>query len=79
MPSFFLDLQSGRGRTEVEWLNGAIVRAGAGVGVPTPVNAALTATLVRLARENAQRTTFRRNPSALLQEVEHAKARTNSQ
>ncbi len=78
MPSFYLDLQSGRGRTEVEWLNGAIVRAGAGAGFRTPVNAALTETLVRLARENARRAEFQRNPTALLQEVERVKARSNT-
>jgi len=78
MPSFYLDLQSGRGRTEVDWLNGAIVRAGAGVGVATPINAALTATLMRLAGESSQHAAYRRNPSALLREVERARAHAST-
>lgn len=40
MPSLWYDLA--RGRTEVAYLNGAVVRWGAAVGVPTPVNALLT-------------------------------------
>jgi 2-dehydropantoate 2-reductase len=38
-PSLQLDLA--RGRSEIEWLNGAVARAGASLGVPTPVNRAL--------------------------------------
>ncbi|MBI3395018.1 MAG: ketopantoate reductase family protein [Spirochaetia bacterium] len=37
MPSMLQDLQRGH-RTEVDWINGAIVRMGREVGVPTPVN-----------------------------------------
>jgi 2-dehydropantoate 2-reductase len=38
MPSFHIDLHSGRGKSEVEWLNGAVVRYGEKSGVPAPVN-----------------------------------------
>ena len=48
MPSFHIDLHSGRGQSEVDWLNGAVVRFGAQVGVPTPVNRLLNDTLLRL-------------------------------
>lgn len=41
MPSVYLDLIKGRGRTEVPWLNGAVVRHGQRLGIPTPVNATL--------------------------------------
>ncbi len=41
MPSVYLDLARGRGRTEVPWLNGAVARHGRNLGVPVPVNAAL--------------------------------------
>jgi len=41
MPSVYLDLQRGRGQTEVPWLNGAVFRRGQEVGVPAPVNQTL--------------------------------------
>ncbi len=41
MPSIYLDLERGRGKTEVPWLNGAVARYGRQVRVPTPVNIAL--------------------------------------
>ena len=66
MPSFHIDLHSGRGQTEVRFLNGAVARYGEQVGVPTPVNRVLTDTLEALSAgtENVER--FRRNPGALL-------------
>lgn len=38
MPSFHVDLHSGRGKSEVGYLNGAVVRYGQKTGVHTPVN-----------------------------------------
>ncbi|MDO9301750.1 MAG: 2-dehydropantoate 2-reductase N-terminal domain-containing protein, partial [Anaerolineales bacterium] len=38
MPSFHIDLYSGRGKSEVEYLHGAVVREGKKYNVPTPVN-----------------------------------------
>jgi len=72
MPSFYLDMQSGRGRTEVDWLNGAVVRAGIRLGVSTPVNAALTAVLLRISRDSQERECFRAHPSRLLAEIQSA-------
>lgn len=66
MPSFHIDLHSGRGRSEVEYLNGAVVRHGAQVGVLTPVNEALTRTLTALTEGSDDLERFRRNPEALL-------------
>ena len=66
MPSFHVDLYGGRGRTEVHWLNGAVVRHGAEVGVPTPVNAVLTETLESLTEGRIPLDTFKKNPDALL-------------
>lgn len=66
MPSFHIDLHSGRGQTEVQFLNGAVVRHGALVGVPTPVNALLTETLEALTSGIESKETFRKNPDALL-------------
>ncbi|NOY99110.1 MAG: 2-dehydropantoate 2-reductase, partial [Chloroflexi bacterium] len=50
MPSFHIDLHSGRGKSEVDYLNGAVVRAGEKAGVPAPVNKLLTETLLALTR-----------------------------
>ena len=66
MPSLWEDLEHGRTRSEVEVLNGAVVREGARVGVRTPVNAALTEVLLALASGRRDRSEFRRKPDALL-------------
>lgn len=66
MPSFHIDLHSGRGRTEVRYLNGAVVRYGAEHGVPTPVNTVLTETLEALSSGEQSIETYRHNPDALL-------------
>jgi 2-dehydropantoate 2-reductase len=66
MPSFHIDLHSGRGQTEVRFLNGAVVRYGADHGVPTPVNAVLTETLEALSSGDQSVETYRHNPEALL-------------
>ena len=66
MPSFHIDLHSGRGRSEVEWLNGAVVRYGKKTGVPTPVNQMLTETLMRLTRGEIALAEFNRQPEKLL-------------
>lgn len=49
MPSFHIDLYHGAKNSEVEFLNGAVVRAAAELGIDTPINQKLTETLVRMA------------------------------
>ncbi len=66
MPSFHIDLYSGRGKSEVDWLNGAIVRFGEKAGVPTPVNKVLTKTLQDLTRGAIPLETYTRQPDKLL-------------
>jgi 2-dehydropantoate 2-reductase len=66
MPSFHIDLYSGRGRSEVEWLNGTIVRYGENAGVPTPINKVLTDTLQALTKGELPLGTFNRQPEKLL-------------
>lgn len=66
MPSFHIDLHSGRGRSEVEWLNGAVVRYGEKAGLPTPVNRILTETLLALTRGEVPLGEFSRQPEKLL-------------
>jgi 2-dehydropantoate 2-reductase len=65
-PSLGQDLERGRAQSEVEVLNGAVAREGSKLGVPTPVNAALTAVLQGLAGGRLDREGFRHHPDALL-------------
>lgn len=67
MPSFHIDLHSGRGVSEVTYLNGAVVRAGEKNGVPTPANRLLTSTLEDLVKGNMPLSAFRGRPERLLQ------------
>lgn len=66
MPSFYIDLHSGRGKSEVEYLHGAVVRAGEKFGVPTPVNKVLTETLMALTRREIPLEEFAHQPEKLL-------------
>jgi 2-dehydropantoate 2-reductase len=66
MPSFHIDLYSGRGKSEVEWLNGAIVRYGEKVGLETPVNRLLTETLQALTLGKLPLETFSGKPEKFL-------------
>lgn len=66
MPSFHIDLHSGRGKSEVEYLNGAVVRHGQALGVPTPVNRLLTETLTAITSGELSKEIFARQPKRLL-------------
>jgi 2-dehydropantoate 2-reductase len=66
MPSFHIDLHSGRSKSEVEFLHGAIVRAGEKVNVPTPVNKVLTETLLKLTNREIPLEEFAHQPEKLL-------------
>lgn len=48
MPSFHIDLHAGRTQSEVDYLNGAVVRLGKQLGIPTPVNQVLNDTLLKM-------------------------------
>lgn len=58
MPSLQIDLNAGRVQSEVEFLNGAVVRFGQKIGVATPVNQVLTQTLVYLANGSLDKSLF---------------------
>ena len=66
MPSFHIDLYSGRGKSEVEYLHGAVVRAGETFGIPTPVNKVLTETLMKLTNKEIPLEEFAHQPEKLL-------------
>ncbi len=55
MPSLHIDLHANKGKSEVRWLNGAVVEKGRQVGAFTPVNALLTDTLLRLVAHPEER------------------------
>ena len=68
MPSFHIDLHGGRGRSEVEYLHGAVVRFGERLNVPTPANRLLTERLMALASGKLPITDYAKQPEKLLSE-----------
>jgi 2-dehydropantoate 2-reductase len=71
MPSFHIDLHAGRGKSEVEYLHGAVARAGEKFNVPTPVNRALTEILVALTNGEIPLDEFAHKPEKLLARVKN--------
>lgn len=69
MPSFHIDLYSGRGKSEVEYLHGAVVREGKRLGIPTPVNELLTNTLLALTNKEIPLEEFANQPEKLLKKL----------
>ena len=65
-PSFHIDLYSGRGKSEVDYLHGAVVRLGKQIGVPTPINAFLTQILVALTQGRIPVDRYAHKPKDLL-------------
>lgn len=66
MPSFHIDLHAGRGESEVDFLNGAVVRAGRRANIPTPVNSLLTEKLLALTRGEIPLESYRARPQKLI-------------
>jgi 2-dehydropantoate 2-reductase len=66
LPSLLIELNRGSGNSEVDEINGAIVRVGQTVGVPTPVNATLTATLNLMTQMPVQREAWNQNVERLV-------------
>jgi 2-dehydropantoate 2-reductase len=63
-PSLHFDI--GRGKSEVDWLNGAVTRYGAQLGVPTPVNETINETMKSLVDDASLHALYLGNPDALL-------------
>ena len=72
MPSFHIDLHSGRGKSEVEYLHGEVVRAGEICNIPTPVNKVLTETLLALTNKEIPLEEFAHKPERLLAKITYA-------
>jgi 2-dehydropantoate 2-reductase len=73
MPSFHIDLYSGRGKSEVEYLHGAIVCEGKKRGIPTPVNELLTNTLVALTNREIPLEEYANQPDKFLAKLKSKK------
>lgn len=65
MPSLHVDLMRGRRRSEIGWLNGAVVRHGAHAGVATPVNRLLTETFEGILEGRVNWDEFKARPERL--------------
>ena len=70
MPSFHIDLYAGRGKSEVDYLNGAVVRAGQQKGVKTPVNLLYNRILQALTTGEIAKSEFALQPDKLIKLVE---------
>jgi 2-dehydropantoate 2-reductase len=66
MPSLYIDIQSGRGQSEVDFLNGAVVRQGESLNVPTPINRLLNETLLALVNGDMPKEIFAHQPEKFL-------------
>lgn len=75
LPSLHIDLHAGKSRSEVRWLNGAVVRLGEELGVATPVNRVLTDTVLSLIGAPQAQAAWRRNPDRLLDALAAASGR----
>ena len=69
MPSFYIEKMKGGSRSEVNDLNGAVVREGEALGVPTPVNRALTETFNLILKDAKARQAFSRHPDKLIETI----------
>jgi 2-dehydropantoate 2-reductase len=66
MPSFHIDLHSGRGKSEVDYLNGAVVRYALKAGLRAPANKVLNETLLALTNGDLETSEFSKKPEKLL-------------
>ena len=73
MPSFHIDLYSGRGKSEVEYLHGAVVREGKKYNIPTPVNELLTNTLLALTNKEIPLEEYAGQPEKFLSQLKSEK------
>lgn len=66
LPSLYLDLRRGKGRSEVAWLNGAVADAGRRLGLATPANRSLTDALLAVVAGKEPWSAYRDRPDTLL-------------
>ncbi len=68
MPSFFLDLKHGKDQSEVDALNGAVVRQAKKLDLPHPVNHFFRSILLNIHTGKIPQDKFRHQPEKLLRE-----------
>jgi 2-dehydropantoate 2-reductase len=68
MPSFHYDIE--RGRSEIEWLNGAVVKYGDDLGLPAPVNKCLMKLFLEIIANPQRHKEFLNQPQRLLAELQ---------
>jgi 2-dehydropantoate 2-reductase len=66
LPSLHIDLHQGKRKSEIGWLNGAVVTRGREVGVATPINVMLTDTVTALMADPDQQGLWRDNVEKLV-------------
>jgi 2-dehydropantoate 2-reductase len=71
MPSFHIDLHNGNKYSEVGYLNGAVVRYGEKLGIPTPANRLLCETLTDMVAGKINLNEFSHQPEKLLDLYDH--------
>lgn len=74
MPSLQIDLAAGRLTSEINVLNGAVVRAGEKLGLATPVNQRLTETMNGLVSGQLNWADYQNRPEKLLSDMEKLKS-----
>jgi 2-dehydropantoate 2-reductase len=77
-PSLLLDLRAAKHRTEVDVLNGAVVRAAREAGVATPINAVYTRILNDIAHMPQTWAKYRERPDTLVSEIRAEAARSRT-
>jgi 2-dehydropantoate 2-reductase len=70
MPSFHIDLYHGQSKSEVTYLNGAVVRAAEALGLTAPINKGLTTILEELAAGRIQKSEYAKQPDKLISSIE---------
>jgi 2-dehydropantoate 2-reductase len=76
MPSFHIDLYRGRGKTEVDFLNGAVVRAAGELNYQTPINRSLTNILINLSTGKIPLQKYQMKPDKLLNDIFNPTSKT---
>jgi ketopantoate reductase len=69
MPSFFIDLRSGKKQMESGYLNGAISRFGGAAHVSTPANDLLDQKIEAMVLNNSLFSVYDHQPEKLLTEI----------
>jgi 2-dehydropantoate 2-reductase len=68
-PSLLIHVRTQSGPSEVEWMNGAVVHAGEGLGIETPVNRRLRELVDEVVADPDRRAWFRGRPDRLVDDM----------